>query len=204
MFLRLISCILSLALIASPIASFAAETMVLTNNISNEHGTLLTWQENGTRHFRSKYVAPNGVVIGIDVNQNRLTASIGNKEIKSTRNANGDIQVVYKNGARTEVLNFTAEEIAAAPKVSPTELLSDRNLATLTDEELAAFEALTAFAQDYQVPGLRCALNLAAFYLITGGAIAGCIGSGGLLCVVGVAGAYQSFDAALTACGSGD
>lgn len=200
---KAISLLVAFTLLFSSAMSQAAETMKATTNISNEHGTLLAWQENSARHFRSKYIAPNGVSINIDVTHSRLVASIGDKSIESTRSKNGDISVIYRNGDASEVLRFTAEQIKNAPSANPALMLDDASLAQLTDEELSAFESLTAFAQQQdQVPQLRCALNLTAFYLITGGAIAGCIGSGGLLCVVGIAGAYQSFDAALAACGA--
>lgn len=201
MFARIISLLLVLALVFQTTAAQGASMSSTT--ITNENGSLTYWQEAATRTTKAIFVATNGVTIQLSANKKTISVTIGDKNITTTRDALGNVRADIKNGSQSYTQNYTRAQLESAPTITdPAEYFSQAQLSELTEAELSAFLDLLDFSQNSDIQTMRCALNMIAFYFVTGGAIWVCIGSGGLLCLAGIAGAYQSFDATLTACGS--
>jgi len=187
-------------------AGLAMDKILEINDASE--GTMLAWKQRGNDvRLKSAYIAPNGVIVSFDISKNHHFAQIGQTSIESSRSG-GNLHVSVKAGDHISTQDFTADQATASGQ-QVQELM--RKAPSLTNEESQAYQALLAFLKKHQseIGGAsssadptmwRCVFNLAAFYLITGGAIATCVESVGLLCAAGAAAAYQSLDTAKAVC----
>lgn len=196
---------------ASVALAFAGMTKVA--DIHDEGGTFVAWQASDRSAFRSSYTAPNGIVLSVSAVMDHIAMGFGNKRLVAQRKQDGSIHIVTFDGHRTSTQDLSTTMLQAATGHQDTKdmagALDQAVLAALSKPEREAYDAMLTFFLKHDeitsaggVAGLsaRCILNVAAFYVVTAGAILICIESMGLLCAAAIAGGYQSLDAAMSAC----